>query len=929
MIADPRKAPVAVRALYAFVLTFCLLFVSPGIFDAIALAVVPPVATGTALSLGFGSDSVSSPDQPNSVNPASTVGTPASSQSASSRSGSVAPADGIVAAGAAVTANSSVPDEGKGTSATIAKGQMVTIDQKVPSLKASPINSVVNGTVGTVKDVAGAAVDTVATDVKNLITQKEMSRFEKIFWGVAKAVVPTLAVIAFAATVACPVTWLVVGSIAIGALAGGGMSLLGDARENMFRSDENKKSTMEMVRDASISAVANGVAAPFTLVGGSIVAQAGKFTITSVMKTAALSGATAFASGVASKGAGGLTKKAWNDLYFKNGEKMAAKESELQTLLSKYKDSKSGDVPPEDLDKMMALQQDIEKLRKQDYTLDDFTKDVKTSAIDGVIGGFLGGAATHLAGSTKIARAASMKVFKDTAHAGQIAQVVVSNPFNFASGAAKAQVDKDMLSKQIGDLAKERDKYPEGSASRAFYDLKIGAATQQRDSIDILERGKSDMLNALVVNGAGLGISALKTRAWDLPRARKKAVSTEYESQNPEWKKANDAKGDYVTARDNPPKKADFATTAEYEAALSAHKTRVAGLRDGWKSQEKLARISDDNPANQALKKELLSSYDQNKNLEQRLEMARIFGEESYRKANVELIKERGKIEEWKNGKTFFVIREKGKIQRRIELDPADPQGSLTRELDKLVTANIRVEYGQKAAAQAAKAKTMEEKLKDFTDLSDGRGKVETWNDGSRHYIVRNDKGKIETNIKIDPRYGDWKQQPEIKRIEAAGYTVKPSTYKATLVDRRISELKSQGLSDAEIRSATPQIVKDADQAMLAQFGGSWIETVKHEAVASQLATIKYDGNVSGGVARERVTQMLMSQPEKYRRALISSYMNDVNKGIKDSVVPLVDTGQEFGDDLLKTVLDKTVATTTDIARETVEDDISQRYEDR
>jgi ribosomal protein L24E len=880
-----------IKSLQIFILSLSLLFVSPGIFDAFQVYAQEPV-------------NVSSGDPGNTGNTVNT-GTAGSAVSGS-------------AAGSAGSETAQIKD-GQSDTAKIAKGGVVTIDQKVPGIFAETLDAF-KSVADSTAVVATSTADAVKTDVTNLVTGKDMSKLEKVLWSIGKAVVPTLAVIAFAATVACPVTWLVVGAIAVGAVAGGGMSFLADMRANNFKEEGSKKATMDMVRDASIAAVSNAVAAPFTLVGGSLVAQAGKFTLTSLAKSAALQGATSFASTVASKTAGGLTKKAWYKHYYHNDDKIAAKQQELNTLLSKYENT-TGDISQSDLDKMMELQSDIDALAKTDYKLKDWTKDVETGLISGVIGGCLGGAATHLAAQTTIARAASQKIFQNTGQAGTLANLVVSNPFNFATGAATAQVDKNFISKDIKELEAKRDALPADSPARKFYDDQIAGLQNKTDSINIWKSGTDTMLNSLVVNSASLGVSVAKARLYDIPKAKKSAVTADYQDNNPDWKSANDAKNAYLVKKGTPPKKADFKTASEYKAAKAAYDTELSSLKTNWKGLEKTAKVNDKLPENKELFKSMSSNYDQNKAIQQKIEMARIYGHDAYKKARMDVIKDQGEIETWEDGTVSFVMREDGQFKKRITLDPDDVQGSLDSKLGSMVDDTIKLEYSASSQAAQKSIDNMNKKLKDFEDLENGSGKLETWKDGSRHYVVR-DKGKITKNVKIDPKYNDWKKDPQIRAIEAQAYTVKPSAFKANYVKKELDSLRAQGYTESQIKAQTPDIVKQADSAMVGNFGGSYFDCLKHEVLASELSKAKYDGNYN---ALGKTWQIIKSQPAQVRKKLLNEYIKTVNSEINSQITDSVDTGNEYSDKFLETFLTGASSTATSTAVDQAGSTIRQR----
>lgn len=109
--------------------------------------------------------------------------------------------------------------------------------------------------------------------------KKQMSKFEEIAWSIGKALLPTLAVMAFSAAAVCPLAWVVVGAVAIGAATSGILTFAYENRKNQFRSESEKKSQDKIWREVSIQAAISGVMAPFNMLTAGMVQAVGPLTM--------------------------------------------------------------------------------------------------------------------------------------------------------------------------------------------------------------------------------------------------------------------------------------------------------------------------------------------------------------------------------------------------------------------------------------------------------------------------------------------------------------------------------------------------------------------------------------------------------------------------------------------------------------------------
>ena len=151
---------------------------------------------------------------------------------------------------------------------------------------------------------------------KTVSTKKKMSAFENISWLVARSLLPTVAVMAFSAAIACPLAWVIIGSIIVGAATAGVVTFGYEMRKNHFRAKGKKQGMDKILRQVSIMAAINGAMAPFQLATAGLVSAVGPATIKSVVSAGAKTFAVQAASKAVIYGSKGAVMNAWYKHYY-------------------------------------------------------------------------------------------------------------------------------------------------------------------------------------------------------------------------------------------------------------------------------------------------------------------------------------------------------------------------------------------------------------------------------------------------------------------------------------------------------------------------------------------------------------------------------------------------------------------------------------
>lgn len=388
--------------------------------------------------------------------------------------------------------------------------------------------------------------------------KKQMSKFEEIAWSIGKALLPTLAVMAFSAAVVCPLAWVVVGAVAVGAATSGILTFAYESRKNQFRSEDEKKSADKIWREVSIQAAISGAMAPFNMLTAGMVQAIGPLTMKTIVQTAAKAGAVSFLGSTVSNVTKGAVTNLWYNHYYNYDER----EKQLKSTIAQLEAKK--DRTAEEEQQLADALKELDTISKEKYTIDNFRKDEKKALVSAGISGVLGGIAGRYAAETDWAKIASSKLFGSVSKANMISNAVVSNPFAFATGAANAAVDKKEILNQIEYNRMQQVKYEKDSPAWKYYEDKIASLEEAYKKISYSEAGKQALIGNAAMQTAIVGTSLAKTRIWDLPSQKKAKIQQAYEAENEEWKKVSEIRQELELMKYRRPVAADYASKAEY-----------------------------------------------------------------------------------------------------------------------------------------------------------------------------------------------------------------------------------------------------------------------------------------------------------------------------------------------------------------------------
>lgn len=728
----------------------------------------------------------------------------------------------------------------------------------------------------TADEKASAAAESVVTDKELEETKKrEMSRAEEIAWTIGKALLPTLAVMAFSAAVVCPLAWVVVGAVAVSALTAGAMTLAYESRKNSFRSESEKKSMDKIWRDVTIAAAVSGAMAPFSMATAGIAQAIGPVTAKTIIQTAAKAGAVSFLGSTVSNVTKGSVINLWYDHYYNYDEKEKALKIRIETL------ENIKNRTPEQEALLVESLKELDTISKEKYTWESFRKDEKKALVTAGISGILGGAAAKFGAESDWAKIVSSKLFGSTNKSAMVSNAVISNPFAFATGAAVAGVDKREILNQIKYNRMLQEKYEEGSPAWKYYEEKINELAEAYKNTNMIEAGKKAMISNAAMQTAIVGTSLAKTRLWDLPSAKRKQIQQSYEEQDADFQRANELRAELERMRAKQPVLSDFSSKREYSAALRAYAKEMNSLRSDYQKALVVASDAQKQPENQAKIQDISQKVTKDIEYNRQAELARALGTESY---------------------LNFKLKELGAKPENNHLS--------TEELKDKAQFEIRQEFGAAAKANAEKLAYLEGKMK-RTDL-ELKGDVERGNDGKLYVVIRDAEGNYVRQRPYEGGEGAYwfdkltksspaeLKQAEIDRLVKEAYNsasmVKPSQIRNEYVNMKVNDLRAQGYNDAQIDKQLGQIVNEANDRMLQNYGGSWQSATKAEILAAGLEKARYDDGASPGI--KKILGFLQSELSNKTVSVFQTQLkNQVQKTIPDEFVTYGNRVPLIGDD--------------------------------
>jgi hypothetical protein len=726
-------------------------------------------------------------------------------------------------------------------------------------------------------DMAVNSVAEKAVTDKELeeVKKREMSKAEELAWMVGKALLPTLAVMAFSAAVVCPLAWVVVGAVVVGASAAGLMTLGYELRKNSFRSEDEKKAMDKIWRDVTIAAAVNGAMAPFSMLTAGIAQAVGPVTAKTILQTAAKAGAVSFLGKTVSNVTKGAVTNLWYDHYYNYDEREKILKSRIETL------SKMQNRTPEQEEQLVAYIKELDTISKEKYTWDNFRKDERQALVYAGISGVLGGAAAKMGAESDWAKIVSSKLFGSTAQSAMVSNAVISNPFAFATGAASAAVNKKEILNQIAYNRLLQSKYEEGTPAWKYYEEKVADLEETYKNTSLIAEGKKAMISNAAMQTAIVGTSLAKTRLWDLPSAKRQKIQSKYEEQDPEWQKANEIRGKLDSMRAKQPVLSDYSSKREYHQALRAYAQEMKQLRTEYQKAVVVAADAQKQPGNQARLEEIKRDVTREIDYARRTELAKSLGTDSYMQ---------------------FKLKE---LKAKPENESLSPEA-----LKAKAEGEIRDEFAAAAKANAERLAYLEKKVK-RTDL-DLKGDIERGNDGKLYVVIRDANGNYVRQRPYEGGEGAYwydkllksnpseLKQAEINRLVKEAYNsasmVKPSTIRNEYVNMKVNELRAQGLHDSQIDKQLGTIVNDANQRMLNSFGGSWQSATKAEILAAGLEKAKYDDG-----AAPSFKKMLDFLRSEVSNKAVSAFQLELKKTVATNVP---DSFVSYGNGVERLVID-------------------------
>ncbi len=719
------------------------------------------------------------------------------------------------------------------------------------SSKAAPS---IDGLTESIIEKGETLASNVINKVKDDITPedgKKMSLLEKVAWGLAKSIIPTAAVLAFASFAAFPIAGLVIGAIAVGAITSGTLTYLFEKRSNKFR--EKKKTPMEILRDVTVSAVTDGILAPFTMATGGLASTFGQASSKVIIQNAVRGAAVQFVGQSAASGAGGLVKKAWADHYFHYDDKIKALQTEAQQIFNNH--SAAGSAPLSEAEKarLNQIAVEIDEMKAQDYSADDFKKDLQRAALSSFITGALGTSMSGVAANSKAANLASLKLFGNTSKAGAIANWVTSNPTAFLQGSARATLEKHYIQDKIKEVTAHRDEYPPNSVAYYYYDNEVKRLQTQDESINPWKKGLEAGVVNFAVQSVSLGVSLGKEKLIDKPQRDKLAINERYRTQSKEWQEADKIRQKIETLKEtNKPDPANYTDVIKYSKDKNAFNNQINKLEREAARLEIKAVEAQKMPDNVKLMENIKQNYTHEQQLERNLEYARIMGQDNYLKAF--------KIK----------MRETNDAYKDIN----------DEQLTQLAQAEINNQ--NKIAYEKARL--------ELTAINEKLDKAR---------IVKGADGKnidsMESLREFAQNGADLSQQ-EMRAIEFQAARISPSVYKAKVVNLKISEMRSNGASDAQIIKASDQIYAEAEKQMLSKYGNNWSSVMYAEFASKQLKQMRYNDEGYVDLKNQLKKLIGVEAPKKIESDLVSHYKKEVNSSIEKELMP--DSQLLSGDDL-------------------------------
>lgn len=703
------------------------------------------------------------------------------------------------------------------------------------------------------------------------IEKKEMHAAEEVAWSVARALLPTLAVMAFSAAAVLPLGWVVVGSVLVGAATAGVLSFIYEQRKNHFRDEDSKKSMDRIMRDVTISAAVSGATAPFSMLSAGFAQAIGPVTTKTIIQGAAKMGLTSFLGSTVSNVTKAAVTNLWYHNYYNYGDQERSLKEQIAALEAK------SELTPEEAQQLSDSLKQLDALLQEKYTIDNFRQDQKKALLGAAISGVVGGAAGRMSAEAAWAKTASSKLFGSTAHAGTIANAVVSNPFAFATGVSSASLDRQELLREIAINRQKQASYEVGSVPYEYYEEKIADLEEAYKNVNVWARGRDSMFSNAAMQAAVLTTSLVKARVFDLPSEKQKKIQDAYEKDDPLWQEANEARKELEIFSYEKPVAEDYNSLNDYLTALRRHEQQLDLMRENYEILKVQAAAAQQLPQNEVILENITKEVELAIEHDRQLDLARALGRDSF---------------------VQF-------MESEIRNNP-DNTGLADDEIAKQAVDAVNNFYEEAAKKNAINLAKMQDKLDTRNETLEAS--IERTADGTRVIAVKDSEGNIVGTKPWEGGEGAYwfdkltkdpakMQDAEIKRavdeIYNSASMVKPSAYRTTFVNMRVNQLRAQGLTDTQIEHYLPQIIDEANVDTLNSFGGSWQNVTKSEILAAGLERAKYDDGEAPDISSilKFLRGQLPNQTVSVFKNQLNAQLNTQLNTVASKIVSPVDFG--------------------------------------
>ncbi len=669
--------------------------------------------------------------------------------------------------------------------------------------------------------------------------EKKMPLLERIAWNVGRSLLPSFATVLVTALLAplSPVA-MIIGGIVMGAASSGLLTYAYEKRMNA-KYRETPIEDAKLWRNVTVDMVTQGVMAPFNMATGGLFGMVGPTVGKAVTRVALTKAAIGFTGATLASVVGGGVKKLWSEHVFHYPEKIANNQARINEILGNHL---MNDRPLTDAEvaELTRLRTEIDAMKAEDYSFQDFKRDMKRAAVGAAVSDFAGTlVSTHFYDYSggRWADKLSVKMFDNVSKGRAISDLFTSLPVDYFSGMTRGLLNKSFVTEDIKELEQYQAAFQPGTPAHEYYENLIKVKEGQREDINIWKEGLNTMGNNVANRSAQLAVQALKYNLYDGPKARKAAIEAQYHAGDADWQKANASFEKYQSLEQNPPNRKDFRSVKAYDAACAQYKTDLAAAKRAWVADAARAQSLDDSPAKRQAQDAVAQNFDRMQKLNQLVELGRLQGGIAHVAAVKNLLK-----------------AQKPELAQLSDHD-----------LTGLAVQTIKASSDAKYQQLDTRLKETDALFEKYADMKAGK-------------------------LKLSP--------DEAKLLQGQHDLISPSQYRAMWVERKVYEMKAQGARWNDIQNQMPTIMKQAEAANLSRYDNSWNKLMVAEIYANGLARYKYDPQ--GQVNFTKQARDLVSKaPQLAQAEFVNDFNSRVNSAITQNIMPLASKTDTPIDDYL------------------------------